>query len=208
MRAARFGYNLILLRHIYMKFANCLFIAAITFTSSMLEAQSVAVADLQQDMDNLSREVGRLRLEVEQLRRENSELLKRLQGLQGSSVDSESVRAQISGVRNAVNSQNEALKREIIASVKKDMEAMVEQTNAAIANIVRAVEARPQADLPTTFSEDYPKTGIPYVVKSGDTLGKLARQYNSRVKWIQDANKIADPSRGLHVGDKIFIPQQ
>ena len=119
MRAARFGYNLILLRHIYMKFANCLFIAAITFTSSMLEAQSVAVADLQQDMDNLSREVGRLRLEVEQLRRENSELLKRLQGLQGSSVDSESVRAQISGVRNAVNSQNEALKQ-AISLLQKD----------------------------------------------------------------------------------------
>ena len=55
--------------------------------------------------------------------------------------------------------------------------------------------------------KDYPKSGITYTVQSGDSISKIARKNNSRIKWIQDANKISDPSK-LQVGDEIFIPQK
>jgi LysM repeat protein len=59
---------------------------------------------------------------------------------------------------------------------------------------------------PVYFSEDYPKTGKPYVVRSGDTLSGIARKHNSTVKYIQNANKIANPAKDLRVGETIFIP--
>ena len=190
-----------------MNFTKNLIILTAFAVSPILNAQSVAVADLQQDMDILKREVGQLRLEVEQLRRENSELIRKLSSVQNSTVGTAAVKAQVSGVRSEFDARIAAMKQEIIASVKKDMESMANQTNTAISNVVKAVEARPKTEVPATFSEDYPKTGVPYTVQSGDTLGKLARKFNSSVKWIQNANKIANPSRGLRVGDEIFIPQ-
>lgn len=171
-------------------------------------AQNVAIADLQQDMDLLKREVGQLRLEVEQARRENQELANKIRSLQGATVGNEVVRAQMASVRSEVGAQNESLKREIIAQVKKDMEAMAAQTNAAMKKLAKAIGSRPQASMPVAFGSDYPQSGITYVVQSGDTLAKIARKNNSKIKWIQDANKIADPSRGLRIGDKIFIPQE
>ena len=169
-------------------------------------AQNVAIADLQQDMDLLKREVGQLRLEVEQARRENQELANKIRSLQGATVGNEVVRAQMASVRSEVGAQNESLKREIIAQVKKDMEAMAAQTNAAMEKLAKAIGS--QASMPVAFGSDYPQSGITYVVQSGDTLAKIARKNNSKIKWIQDANKIADPSRGLRIGDKIFIPQE
>ncbi len=170
-----------------------------------LSAQTLA--DMQQDMALLKREVGNLRLEVEQLSRRNSELTRQLNAAKASSTSNDLVRAQVSSVRSEVSSQNEALKREIISLVKKDIENLASQTDAAIQKLAKAMGSRPQAALPVSFSDDYPKMGITYVVKSGDTIGKIARQNNSKIKWIQDANKIADPSRGLRVGETIFIPQ-
>ena len=107
-----------------------------------------------------------------------------------------------------MGAQNESLKREIIALVKKDLEAMAAQTNANIQKLAAAIGTRPQADLPANFSDDYPKTGVTYTVQSGDSISRIARKMNSRIKWIQDANKIADPTRGLRVGDEIFVPQK
>ena len=172
-----------------------------------LNAQNTALIDMRQDVNLLRREVGELRLEVEQLRSENESLKRALEKLRSSSVASESVRSQVSSVKASVSAQNEALKREIIASVKKDIDALAEQTNAAIQKLAKAYGAMPQAPAKTTFGTDYPKTGITYTVKSGDSISKIAKSNNSRVKWVMDANQIADP-RDLRVGAEIFIPQK
>ena len=175
-------------------------------SANILSAQSVA--DMQQDLALLKREVGSLRLEVEQLSRQNQELSQQIRKAQASSTSNDMVRAQVSSVRSEVSSQNNALKREIVALVKKDIENLASQTDAAIQKLAKAIGSRPQAEMPKTFGNDYPQTGIEYTVQSGDTLGKIARKNNSKVKWIQDANKIADPNRGLRVGEQIFIPQK
>jgi LysM repeat protein len=66
--------------------------------------------------------------------------------------------------------------------------------------------AQPKISTPVHFSEDYPKTGVTYTVRSGDTLSAIARAHGSTVKHIQNANKIVNPSRDLQVGQTIFIP--
>ena len=170
-------------------------------------AQAQSLADMQQDMADLKRQVGSLRLEVEQVMREKEALERKIRQMDSAGASGDLVRSQMASVRSDVTSQNEALKREIISLVKKDMESLASQTNDAIEKLAKAIGQRPQAPMPTTFGDDYPKMGIPYTVKPGDTLGKIARQYNSKIKWIQDANKIADPNKGLRVGDSIFIPQ-
>ena len=170
-------------------------------------AQNTTLIDLRQDVNLMRREIGELRLEVEQLRAENEALKRTINSLKSSSVGSETVRSQVSSVRASVSAQNEALKREIIAKVKKDIDALASQTNAAIQKLAKAVGTRPEVAPQKTFSTDYPKTGVSYTVKSGDSISKIARAHNSRIKWIMDANEIAD-AKDLRVGVEIFVPQK
>lgn len=46
-----------------------------------------------------------------------------------------------------------------------------------------------------------------YVIKSGDTFGKIAAQYGVSIADIQKANPGVDP-RKLHVGQKIVVPKK
>jgi LysM repeat protein len=72
--------------------------------------------------------------------------------------------------------------------------------------VATAVGSEPKVETPVHFSSDYPKTGITYTVRSGDTLSAIARKHGSTIKHIQNANKIVNPSRDLKVGETIFIP--
>ncbi len=185
-----------------------IFLAVISALAVEVSAQNnTLLIDLRQDVNLMRREVGELRLEVEQLRTENEQLKRTIERLRTSSVGSDNVRTQIASVKNSMSSQNEALKREIIAKVKKDIDALAAQTNAAIQKLAKAYGSMPQQETKKTFGNDYPKKGIPYTVKAGDSVSKIARAYNSRVKWILDANQIADP-KDLRIGAEIVIPQK
>ncbi|MBE6413049.1 MAG: LysM peptidoglycan-binding domain-containing protein [Verrucomicrobiaceae bacterium] len=194
------------LKEIIMK-KYILFTVLATLSINAWAQNSTILIDLRQDVNLMRREVGELRLEVEQLRSENEQLKKLVDKLRSSSIGSESVRSQVSSVKASVSAQNEALKREIIARVKKDIDALAEQTNSAIQKLAKAVSATPQIATPKTFSDNYPKTGITYKVKSGDSVSKIARANGSRIQWILDANQIGDP-KDLRVGAEIFIPQK
>jgi len=168
-------------------------------------AQNTTIADMQQDFALIKREVGNLRLEVEQLRRENADLKRQINSVDGGA---DAAKLQVGSAKAEMAAQMEAMRKDIIAQVKREMESMAKQTTNNMEKLAQAIDSRPQAALPTTFSEDYPKNGVTYTVKSGDTLSKIAKNMNSRVKWIQDANRIADVNRGLKVGETIFVPQQ
>lgn len=171
-------------------------------------AQSNSVANMQQDLAILSREVGQLRLEIEQLRSDNEKLVQALKRVQASSGASESINAAAASLRTEMDSKDEALKRDILAQIKKELEAMTAQTNASLKKIVEAMGARNPVATTTTFSNNYPQKGISYTIEKGDTLSGIAKKYNSKIKWIQDANQIVDPSRDLIVGKDIFVPQE
>ena len=47
---------------------------------------------------------------------------------------------------------------------------------------------------------------IQYTVQPGDTLYRIARNYNTTIRNIQAFNNIPDPNR-IYAGQRIIIPQ-
>jgi LysM repeat protein len=66
-----------------------------------------------------------------------------------------------------------------------------------------AVEESPSIS-PTPIPEPTPQV---YVIKAGDTLSRIAREFNVSLDALLDANKdrISNPNR-IRVGDEIIIP--
>lgn len=172
------------------------------------QAQSAALADMQQDFALIKREVGQLRLEVEQLRLENERLSAALKKSLSSGASAEGMNAMATTLRSEMAAKDESAKREVLAQVRREMESMASQVNSNLGKLASAVGSRPQQASVPSFSNNYPQNGVTHTVVSGDTLSGIARKYGSRVKWIQDANRIADPSRGLMVGQTIFVPKE
>ena len=194
-------------------------IVAISFTlgavllPAVLSAQSdnlrVSVANLSQDVSQLSQQVRALRLEIEQMQRENRQLrvqLAETSANQQTEVQISSLGSAIEALRRDFRAADASQKEEILAEVNRQMRALARETETAINAVAAVVGSEPKVETPVHFSSDYPKTGITYTVRSGDTLSKIAREHNSTTKHIQNANKIVNPARDLQVGQTIFIP--
>lgn len=177
----------------------------------MANAQSdplrVAVANLTQDVNALAQQMKGLRLEMEQLRRENAELRVDRSGQQTQSQLS-NLSSAIEVLRREYRAADAVQKKEIINEVSRQIDALGRQTEEAIQSVANAVDAQPNVSTPVRFSDDYPKSGLTYTVRSGDTLSQIAREHKSTVKHIQNANKIVNPAKDLMVGQTIFIPIQ
>lgn len=181
------------------------------FTQSV-SAQSdvrVAVANLNQDVTLIAQQLKTLRLEIEEIQRENT----RLRAQVAAATSNRDTEAQITNLSSAIETlrreyrqADEVQKQQIIAEMTRQINALAKQTEGALNSVVKAVDAQPNVVTPVHFSEDYPKTGRPYTVRSGDTLSGIAREHGSTVKHIQNANKIANPAKDLQVGQTIFIP--
>ncbi len=173
----------------------------------MVAADSVrvAVADLKQDMAGVQQEVRALLLEVEQLRRENESLRS---ALNASSTQQQMAQlaASLQNLRREFARADDLKEQAILASVKRQMDSLASQMQNALESVSKAVSSQPRVAPKVRFTEDYPQTGVTYSVRSGDTLTKIAREHGSSVKYIQNANKIANPARDLQVGQSIFIP--
>ena len=169
----------------------------------------VTVANLSQDVDLLEQSLKAMRLEIEELRRENARIRAQVAAASSKSATS----AQITNLSVAI----ETLRREygladtqqeqqILAELNRQISVLAIETQSAINSIAKAAYIPPQVPTPVYFSDDFPKTGKTYVVRSGDTLSKIARDHGSTIKNIQNANKIVNPSKDLQVGETIFIP--
>ena len=169
----------------------------------------VTVANLSQDVDLLEQSLKTMRLEIEELRRENARIRAEMAAASSKSATS----AQITNLSVAI----ETLRREygladtqqeqqILAELNRQISVLAIETQSAINSIAKAAYIPPQVPTPVYFSDDFPKTGKTYVVRSGDTLSKIARDHGSTIKNIQNANKIVNPSKDLQVGVTIFIP--
>lgn len=169
----------------------------------------VTVANLSQDMSLLTQSLKTMRLEIEELHRENARLRAQVAAA-SSSRDTDAQISNLSGaietLRREYRSADEAQKQQILAEVNRQVSALAKETQGALNTVAQAVDNQPQVSTTVHFSDDFPKTGKPYVVRSGDTLSKIAREHGSTIKNIQNANKIVNPSRDLQVGETIFIP--
>ncbi len=96
-------------------------------------------------------------------------------------------------------SSQEFLNQSGIVSSNLDLNFETDSYRAASIPVINNISTTPQEDL-----EDY--SVIIYVVKSGDTLWKIAKRFGSTVDDIVRVNGIERPDR-LNVGEKIYIPQ-
>ena len=180
-----------------------------TFIPAVAHAQSdvrVAVAGLKQDFSLLSQEVRTLRLEIEQLSRENSALRGQINlGQTDQSLQEKltAISSDIERVRLEYQAADSKNKVTIIAELNQQMAVLAKKVEAAIHSFANA---HPKIGILPKFSNDYPKNGVSYTVQSGDTLSAIARTHGSSIEHIQNANKIVNPSRDLQVGQTIFIP--
>lgn len=194
-------------------FSVFLFFGALLALAVPLAAQSdnlrVNVANLTQDVNLLAQQVKTMRLEIEELHRENSRLRAQVAAASSnreSQAQISRMSSEIERLRTEYRSADEAQKEQIITQISRQMNAFAKETQAAINAIAEAAGSQPQIEKTIEFSSDYPQTGITYTVRSGDTLSKIARDHGSTIKHIQNANKIVNPSRDLKVGETIFIP--
>jgi LysM repeat protein len=87
-----------------------------------------------------------------------------------------------------------------INKVSQDTKEMLERAPAARTSTAGG-SGGPAASTAT------PGEGGVHVIKSGDTLGRIATQYGVTLSELQAANPSVD-SRKLHVGQKIVVPKK
>lgn len=162
------------------------------------EANRHLVMGLKEDVTALQQQIGNVSLEMEALKTENNNLKTELNALKQSS-------------QNAITPQDlemriQNLKTELENQLNQDKQDILKQLSKKLDQAAPAPAPKSTGEK-VIFTEDYPKTGIVYIVQSGDTLSKIAQEQHSTVKDIQNANKISDP-KSLQVGQEIFIPQK
>ncbi len=168
--------------------------------SGSLQAQATAgqnpsavlLADLQQDVQLLQKQVAQIQLDLEDLRRQS-------QLWQNNAAKMQELES-LSALYKAEDARN---RQEVIALLSQQIEKLAVQTQNAIHALAKSIDA---AKSPPKFDTNFPKEGITYTVQKGDTLSTIARQFNSTVRDLQNANQIADPKE-LQAGQVIFIPQ-
>lgn len=165
------------------------------------------IAALIEEVTALRDEVNRLRLDVEDLRTENARLLEKAERKGNASAGA----AEMASLRVEINNKLEAQRREIGSEVERRIARANEETNKALKNIQKQVnEALDTKSVPAASPakpKDLPENGVLYVIKSGDTLSKIAREHNSKVAWILFVNQGMNPNR-LQPGKEIVVPQK
>ena len=187
--------------------------AALPAFGQSLDRDRVLLAGVQQDVAILRHEISQLRLEVERVTRENEKLRKLLFPDPGVRPTILEGYVQLRDLDNALTSLRMELtsavtrqRSEIVAEVSHQIERLAKQTEMAMKSLAESVEAEPEVTPSLAFASDFPKKGIAYSVKWGDTLSGIAREHNSTVRDIKNANKISDP-KNLQAGQTIFIPK-
>lgn len=183
--------------------------------SKSVSVSPVQLANLIQDVELLRTQIGQLNHKITQLNHENETLKTKLLAqekqqleLRQEYVNLNQLNRSVETLRQEWEVSNMEQKKVIINEITLKINDLTGRFNRSMQTLAASVDAQPKVPQHIQFSEDYPKTGIPYVVKSGDTLSEIARKHRSIVKDIQNANKIARPSKDLKVGQTIFIPQK
>ena len=172
---------------------------------------NIQVANLKQDLELIAREVAGLRTEVEMLRRENAQLRISLQQVSKNASnrtgDSQGLLVQIDSRVRKLESRMAANEKNI-ASLQSSFDLKIQDlVNKMNQNFAKVSVSTPSSLPPPVFSSDYPQNGFVHKVEKGETVSSIAKKYKSKIKWIIDANQIADPTK-VNAGRELFVPQQ
>jgi LysM repeat protein len=160
------------------------------------------VAGLREDIRILDERTRSLTIEIEQLKRENAQLR--------DQVSNTSNFVTVSQFNTALSELEKAIRNgdsQVLVKVTEQMEKLAKQTQSAIDTVAKSAGSRAGPPPMMNFTDDYPKQGTTYTVEPGDTISSIAQKFNSSIRDIQNANKIADP-KTLQVGQVIFVPQR
>jgi LysM repeat protein len=180
----------------------------VAFSPLPLPAQNMAVefANMREDVRLLTQRVGELQLRVEQLEKENGDLRAKTAGAAQSHATLAQLNEAIADLNRTIRAGDAAAKAETLQQVAVQMEKLAARTNAALDSLARGVGAGTRAGAPAaTFSDDFPKEGVPHVVQTGESLSSIARKYGAKPSDIINANRITDASK-IQVGQTLFIP--
>ena len=170
------------------------------------------LASLRQDVQGLRETVGSLQLEIESLQRQNERLRGQVNDLReaGRRGEGEEARmdARIADLRSELRAEDARSRQEIVAEVTRQINDLAARVRTSLERVAGARGGPSGAARSVEFSDDYPETGISYLVEPGDTLSQIAAAHDSRVSWIRDANRIVNAARDLRAGETIFIPQE
>lgn len=184
----------------------CAALSGQSYDNSNARAQ---LANLTQDVRLLSQKLGQLEVRMGQLERENRELKEQLVSQKKLEKRlaryDDTLKSSLNEIRQAFRSADEAQKKAIISAVSKQISELAEQTQKTIDALADYVGHQGSAIPQIQFSDDFPKTGIRYEVKPGDTIAKIASDHDVPVKDIINANQLANPDR-IKVGQNLFIP--
>lgn len=166
-------------------------------------APGVELANLREDVRELSQRVADLGLRVEQLEAENSSLKAKERSAGQVYATAAQLADAVEELNRTIQSSRAASKEEILQQVAAQLEKLGRETNAALEAVARNQALRPAPA--TGFSDNFPKEGVKYTVQKGETLAQIAKKTGSKVQDIINANKISDPARIL-AGQTLFIP--
>ncbi len=194
------------------------FVALIVLTAglfSQANAQSsnlqYQVANMVEDQRLMMEQMRGLLAEMDEMRRENARLKNLVEEFEATAARQSGNYATVAQVNELVrktaadlSARDEVVQRELTAMVNRELKKFANEVQKAVTSVPTI--SQPDPNVKTDFPKNYPSTGVPYDVTQGDSLAGIANKLNSRVDWIQNANKISDP-RLLQVGQRIFVPQ-
>ena len=194
-----------------LSFYKLVLIGIIQFGALSYSLANVQIANMKQDLELIAREVAGLRTEVELLRRENAQLRISLeQASKNASArngNSQGFLVQIESRINKLDSRMLANEKNV-ASLQNGFDAKLrELINQMNQNFAKVSSSGPSAPAVPKFSTDYPQNGFVHKVEKGETVSSIAQKYKSKIKWIIDANQIADPTK-VFIGKELFVPQE
>jgi LysM repeat protein len=180
--------------------------AGLLTISGNAQSLAVEVANLREDVRMLTQRVGELSLNVEQLQRENQSLRNQASAGNQAFATLAQLNSAIAELKRANSAALADQKRETVSQVSQQIDQLAKQTQAAIDALSRGATPS-SAGRTLVFTDDFSKEAIAmHTVVTGDTLSSIAKKYNASVRDIQNANKIADPTR-IQVGQTLFIPK-
>jgi len=155
----------------------------------------------------LSQRVGELSLTVEQLQRENQSLRNQASAGNQAFATLAQLNSAVAELKRANTAALADQKRETISQVSQQIDQLAKQTQAAIDALSRGSSPRVTPGQTFVFSDDFSKEAVAmHTVATGETLSGIAKKYGASIRDIQNANKIADPTR-IQVGQTLFIPK-
>ncbi len=157
-----------------------------TSRQTKAEQREIWEGRISQQVGDLEDRIVELNADLAALRRERTALDSRISGLASAA---ERQQAQIDELRGLIKANQEAVDKKIAIILEE-----VAKENEILLSKIRSSQGGGRME------------GYEHVVRSGETLSVIARQYGVTVQAIVEANNLADPNT-LRLGQKLFIPQ-